>query len=900
MPAAAPPDVASFLACLRQSGLVSKAKLAKFLEGRGASTAKDVASDLVAAKLLTRWQAEKILAGRCRGFRLGSYALLGLLGRGGMSAVYLGEHVVMKRRCAIKVLPAKLVGGGSHLERFMREARAVAALDHPNIVRAYDVASEGEGMAATHFLVMELVEGRSLYDLVKRDGPPPADRVREIGHEAAKGLAHAHAAGIVHRDVKPGNILLASTGVVKVTDLGLARGTEDEEHSLTVAHDEKVLGTADYLAPEQALDSHAVDHRADIYGLGCTLYFSLCGHGPFTEGTLTQRLMAHQTQPPPPIESLVEGVPPDLAGAVARMLEKRPEDRFQSMDEVADALAAPGSQIAQRPAAQEPPPEPELNDFLAGLPAEPGSESSAGSRSGIRLRAATRSRTGARGAAGARPGGPSGSDLSPQPSSVTPPPSSGADGGAEPTPSPGSGRFDFLGGADVADGGSDGPGSAASGVGSGSPVQPGSGTDAASGVRGGPGSEPDSEPGSGANAGSAAGRSAPASSGNPPPLPAADPSPPPRSRKKGAAEAVPPKPKWPWIAAGVLTLLAAIGLGVWLTGGDGAGEEGAVVEGHDGKVATEGAEEGAGTDAGPLTVGPDGRFPTLAAAIVFLKEKHGRVSSPGEKVVELPPGTISERLMIDGGDFLFPENVTIRGAAAGTTFKTDGGEPAITLFGPLDRFKLENVAVDAAGKAVAVELVGAFNDSTLSRLAVANLTGTGLRLNNLPSGNLRIEGLAVTAAGGAAGAEAIGVRLTGGVRGPILAGGAISGTSVGVEVASNAEDLTLRGLKIGPGTVGVQFGGPQTRDLLLKNVTLKDLTFFELRRGIAFETPPKGGDQPWNRSKDLVIAGCEFNDVGEPVGPTKHTNPIRSALNAAESQGNAAQNAEPDPFDLFP
>ncbi|WP_171188161.1 serine/threonine-protein kinase, partial [Alienimonas chondri] len=343
MSAAAPSDAESFLTCLRQSGLISKAKLAKFLEGRGGSTAKEIAADFVSAKLLTRWQAEKILAGRCRGFRLGSYALLGLLGKGGMSAVYLGEHVVMKRRCAIKVLPAKLVGGGSHLERFMREARAVAALDHPNIVRAYDLASEGEGNAATHFLVMELVEGRSLYDLVKRDGPPPADRVREIGHEAAKGLAHAHAAGIVHRDVKPGNILLARNGAVKVTDLGLARGNEDEEHSLTVAHDEKVLGTADYLAPEQALDSHSVDHRADIYGLGCTLYFSLVGHGPFTEGTLTQRLMAHQTQPPPPIETLVDDVPPALAEAIARMLEKKPEDRYQSMDEVAEALAAPDS-----------------------------------------------------------------------------------------------------------------------------------------------------------------------------------------------------------------------------------------------------------------------------------------------------------------------------------------------------------------------------------------------------------------------------------------------------------------------------------------------------------------------------------------------------------------------------
>ena len=169
---------------------------------------------------LTRWQAEKILAGRCRGFRLGSYTLLSMLGKGGMSSVYLAEHVVMQRRCAVKVLPTKLLGGGSHLDRFLREARAVAALDHPNIVRAFDMAQDGEGSNAIHFLVMELVEGRSLYDLIKRDGPAPVGRVREIGRQAALGLAHAHGAGLVHRDVKPGNILLAKDGTVKVTDLG--------------------------------------------------------------------------------------------------------------------------------------------------------------------------------------------------------------------------------------------------------------------------------------------------------------------------------------------------------------------------------------------------------------------------------------------------------------------------------------------------------------------------------------------------------------------------------------------------------------------------------------------------------------------------------------------------------
>ena len=383
---AAPVTVDAFLACLRQSGLVEEETLDAFLDGREGLSAKELARDAVAEKHLTRWQADKLLAGRCRGFTLGSYTLLSLLGKGGMSAVYLGEHSMMRRKCAVKVLPAKLLGGGSHLQRFLREARAVAALDHPNIVRAYDVASEGDGPNATYYLVMELVVGRSLYDLVKRDGPPPADRVRRIGREAALGLAHAHAAGIVHRDVKPGNILLANSGAVKVTDLGLARG-QDEEHSLTVAHDEKVLGTADYLAPEQALDSHTVDHRADVYGLGCTLYFALCGHGPFTDGTLAQRLMAHQTKPAPPIESVAGGVPADLAAAIGRMLEKNPGDRFQTMEAVAAALSdatagSEGGPPTPAPAADEQPTERELSDFLAGLgPAETGSDAA---QSGVR------------------------------------------------------------------------------------------------------------------------------------------------------------------------------------------------------------------------------------------------------------------------------------------------------------------------------------------------------------------------------------------------------------------------------------------------------------------------------------------------------------------------------------
>jgi serine/threonine protein kinase len=212
-----------------------------------------------------------------------------------MGTVFLCEHTSMRRRVAIKVLPVAKAKDPSYLERFYREARAVAALDHPNIVRAYDIDQDEK----LHFLVMEYVDGASLQEIVKRAGPLEPLRAAHYMCQAAFGLQHAHeAAGLVHRDIKPGNILVDRTGAVKVLDMGLARFFHDEEDVLTKKYDENVLGTADYLAPEQALDSHAVDIRADIYSLGATFYFCLTGKTPFSEGTVAQKLIWHQTRAP--------------------------------------------------------------------------------------------------------------------------------------------------------------------------------------------------------------------------------------------------------------------------------------------------------------------------------------------------------------------------------------------------------------------------------------------------------------------------------------------------------------------------------------------------------------------------------------------------------------------------
>jgi len=334
----------SYLAGVRASGLVDATLLDSTLaelkrHGRRLDDANDISNELLKRGLITDWQAEKLLQGRHKGFVLGRYKLMNLLGRGEMSAVYLAEHIAMQRRCAIKVLPANRVKDTSYLGRFQREARAVAALDHPNIVRAYDVDQQNEGGAEIHFLVMEYVDGDSVENIVKSKGPMGFVEIADIIRQAAEGLSHAHDAGLVHRDIKPGNLLVTRQGTVKLLDLGLARFfKEDGEESLTIKHDEKVLGTADYLAPEQAVDSHNVDQRGDVYSLGCTFYFALTGHPPFTDGTLVQRLLAHQTRQPPSIKVDRPDMPDSLLAIVEKMMAKKREDRYQTARELADAL----------------------------------------------------------------------------------------------------------------------------------------------------------------------------------------------------------------------------------------------------------------------------------------------------------------------------------------------------------------------------------------------------------------------------------------------------------------------------------------------------------------------------------------------------------------------------------
>jgi len=337
----AKPTVRSFIEMLQRSKLVDEAPLKQTLlqckERFGESFPENVdavAQYLVDAGLLSRWHCEKLLDGKYKGFQLGKYKLLDLLGTGGMSSVYLAEHIVMRRKVAIKVLPKRRVGHSTYLERFRLEAQATARLDHPNIVRAYDIDHEG----SSHFIVMEYVRGRDLQAMIKDDGPLSYDLAVNYITQAARGLQHAHENGLVHRDVKPGNLLVDDLGVVKILDLGLALFADEDRASLTIQHNENVLGTADFLAPEQALNSHDVDGRADIYGLGCTLYYALTGHAPFPEGSLAQRIAKHQTHMPADLRIDRADCPQELVDICVKMMQKRQEERFQSCAEVVEAL----------------------------------------------------------------------------------------------------------------------------------------------------------------------------------------------------------------------------------------------------------------------------------------------------------------------------------------------------------------------------------------------------------------------------------------------------------------------------------------------------------------------------------------------------------------------------------
>ncbi|MFO0807490.1 MAG: protein kinase [Gemmataceae bacterium] len=336
----APTSNAEFIDLIKRSGVADTARVAAYLQSlrdRGSMPAdpSKLSSLMVRDGILTQFQSEQLIQGKWKRFSIGKYKVLEKLGSGGMGQVFLCEHTLMRRRVAVKVLPTAKADDPASLERFYREARAAAALDHPNLVRAYDIDQDGN----LHFLVMEYIDGASLQELVKRAGPLNPTRACHYVYWSAVGLQYAsEVAGLVHRDVKPGNILVDRQGVVKILDMGLARFFNDQDDILTRKYDERTLGTADYLSPEQVDDSHEVDIRADIYSLGATFYYMLAGTPPFPDGTVAQKLIWHQTRLPTPMGQLRRDVPPVVAAILDRMLAKDPTQRFQSPADVAEAL----------------------------------------------------------------------------------------------------------------------------------------------------------------------------------------------------------------------------------------------------------------------------------------------------------------------------------------------------------------------------------------------------------------------------------------------------------------------------------------------------------------------------------------------------------------------------------
>ncbi len=298
--------------------------------------ARALGSHLIQAGRLTPFQVNQLMQGREADLILGPYQLLERLGEGGMGQVFKARHQGMQRVVALKVIRRQLLSDPQAVGRFQREARAAAQLAHPNIVTVFDAGQAGD----THYLAMEYVQGIDLSALVKRDGPLPVDRACEYIRQAARGLHHAHEKGLVHRDVKPANLLLADD-VIKLLDLGLARLRFEETEKAsepTLTQADRVMGTPDFMAPEQAKNARGADARADVYSLGCTLYFLLTGRAPFSGNSCMETLLNHQLNEAVSVRQARTEVPAALETILRRMMAKEPADRFGSAAEAADAL----------------------------------------------------------------------------------------------------------------------------------------------------------------------------------------------------------------------------------------------------------------------------------------------------------------------------------------------------------------------------------------------------------------------------------------------------------------------------------------------------------------------------------------------------------------------------------
>ncbi|MCC6418922.1 MAG: serine/threonine protein kinase [Gemmataceae bacterium] len=347
MTATPPMDRRTFLKNVQASGLVSRHDLKALLKKLPDSNrGKVIARTLVEWGLLTRFQAELLLIGRTTGFVLGQYRILDQIGQGGMGKVFKATHQTMGRVVALKVLTPQQVNSAKARELFQREVRAAGRLMHPNIVTAYDAGcADGRD-----YLAMEFVDGPNLERLLCQRGPLPVGWACDLMRQAADGLQYAADMGMVHRDIKPSNLLVqqghapGSPCVVKILDFGLARLHQPTQAGIggkgtILAGEHTVMGTPDYLSPEQSRSLHAVDIRSDLYSLGCTFYHLLTGQVPFPGGTSLEKLVRHGSEEPVPAEALRPDLIPPVSAVVRRLMAKDPAARYQTPAELAAALA---------------------------------------------------------------------------------------------------------------------------------------------------------------------------------------------------------------------------------------------------------------------------------------------------------------------------------------------------------------------------------------------------------------------------------------------------------------------------------------------------------------------------------------------------------------------------------
>jgi len=818
MPFQLTPD--TFFRCLQRSALVSEDRVASLVvelgkEGVDVGQPQAIAAALVRNGTLTQWQAKELLRGKHRGFILGKYRLLSVLARGGTSTVYLAEHSLMRRRCAIKVLPKTNLRDPVDLARFHRETRVVAALEHTNIVRAYDVDKAHDGKTEVHLFVMEFVDGDSLHDRVAHMGPMPPLEAANYIRQAADGLAYAHSCGIVHGNVKPANLLVARGDVIKILDLGLAKLFND----VTPApiEKERALTTANFLAPEQFVKGALVDRRTDIYSLGCTFYFLLAGHPPFPGGTPRQPLTSLSTKQPVSIREIRSDVPADLAEILNRMMARQPADRYRTADEVSDELRkwlvkhADPKWLRQNPAVLNSPDALEKSTAHGTIDAKTPSPASAAPS------AATRTRSTSAGASDSS----SKSSVSPSNESRKARPSDASMAAAKrptpserstPPPTPSRSR-PTTAGIDVLK------------------VLPIDQHDS---------SVIDTVIG--------------------------------RRRRKSWALRVYPKLSLEIIALVLTSAVAVVGALAWY----GSREKDLPVHPIEQKSPKQAAlPEPAAARApirrlidGDIRVGPRGHFKRIGEAIDFVRESyaHDVLYSP----TNAKPRTIKvagwhtypERIDIDNSDFHFPKALRIIcDDPVPAILAPPDHEPVVRLHG-VERFTLEGFEIDAAGKKAAIDLSGYLVGTRLRNLEIGGDCDTSILVHGAmglerPESRCILDHLVLRRRrpGGT------GVRFEQGINpssnltitgcrlfGPFESAIAFNGPAVGIAVRESI---------ISRASVGILF---ERDGLAVKDLAIVNNTFHKLDRGIVFRDTPPGPtiDLTVQRNLFAAVANAEM------------------------------------------